>query len=559
MITRSIILFSVFLFIGQIGQSQEVYLNVENFSSASITFQEKINTDALEFSPTFWNDLIVFVQSNNKDNLIDRQIGTSFFNLKFGAQNANNDIIKSAFFPKSINTDFHEGPGSFDDRNNFYYTSDNIKDGRLIKDDYGVVNLQIYTTTKENNDWKYPTKLAFCKNEFSYTHPAISATGDTLIFASNAPPSKGDMDLFITIKKGNTWSEPIRLSESINSPGNDWFPSIYKNYLFFASDKGGNDLDIFLTDLDSLNNVIRIPEPINSEFDDFGISINTTSNLGYFSSNRSNNDDIYKWEVDETIFDIKENPKYNFRFAIESKERVPYSIELKWIDADKIRRNDLNNWKLKDQYLLYDLKNIDFEGVLDTTIVQSDLSLYLEGEKIFFYSIMGEGFKPYLGSTILTNDDSISIKLVPIPKLVKPKPAVPKPIVKKILDIPVTRGAVIVFDNIYFEYGSHDLRSDAQIELDLLKEAMFGDPKIKVQLSAHTDARGSEQSNQILSDKRAQAAKSYLVRSGIESNRVYAIGFGESRLRNHCDDDVECSNEEHRFNRRVEVKILESK
>lgn len=82
-------------------------------------------------------------------------------------------------------------------------------------------------------------------------------------------------------------------------------------------------------------------------------------------------------------------------------------------------------------------------------------------------------------------------------------------------------------------------------------------PEMKIQLSAHTDARGNALYNKQLSEQRAKAAKKYLVDKGIAASRIITIGFGESRIRNHCKDGVTCTEDEHLFNRRTEVLILE--
>jgi cell division protein FtsN len=78
---------------------------------------------------------------------------------------------------------------------------------------------------------------------------------------------------------------------------------------------------------------------------------------------------------------------------------------------------------------------------------------------------------------------------------------------------------------------------------------------MRIELSSHTDARSSSEFNQSLSQKRAESAKQWLSKRGIDANRIDAVGYGETRPRNRCTDDVECKEEEHQFNRRTEFKI----
>jgi outer membrane protein OmpA-like peptidoglycan-associated protein len=119
-------------------------------------------------------------------------------------------------------------------------------------------------------------------------------------------------------------------------------------------------------------------------------------------------------------------------------------------------------------------------------------------------------------------------------------------------------GDVSVLDNIDYDLNSHKIKSGAAKGLDELLEIMQMRTNLKVQLSAHTDSRGSESFNQELSDMRAISARNYLINRGIESFRISALGFGESRIRNHCVEGADCTEEEHRFNRRTEVKILDN-
>lgn len=119
------------------------------------------------------------------------------------------------------------------------------------------------------------------------------------------------------------------------------------------------------------------------------------------------------------------------------------------------------------------------------------------------------------------------------------------------------KGATIVLNNIYYDYNKSSIRVGAEEELDALASIMKEYPGMKIELSAHTDSRGAEDYNLRLSLRRAESAKEYLVSKGIDDDRIQAIGYGESRIRNRCEDGVECTEREHQYNRRTEVKIVE--
>jgi len=86
---------------------------------------------------------------------------------------------------------------------------------------------------------------------------------------------------------------------------------------------------------------------------------------------------------------------------------------------------------------------------------------------------------------------------------------------------------------------------------------MEENPKMKIELGSHTDARGSDAFNLKLSDKRAKASANYIVSQGIDESRIIGKGFGETQLMNEFTNGVKCSEAEHQLNRRTEYKVLE--
>lgn len=110
--------------------------------------------------------------------------------------------------------------------------------------------------------------------------------------------------------------------------------------------------------------------------------------------------------------------------------------------------------------------------------------------------------------------------------------------------------------NIYYDFDKWAIRPEAATTLDNLAIFLKDNPGITVELGSHTDARGADEYNLSLSDKRAQAAVDYLVSSqGIDNEMITAKGYGESQLVNRCDDGISCSESEQQMNRRTEIKI----
>ena len=125
----------------------------------------------------------------------------------------------------------------------------------------------------------------------------------------------------------------------------------------------------------------------------------------------------------------------------------------------------------------------------------------------------------------------------------------------KFVNEPIKEDSVIVLKEIYYDFNKSAIRRGAARELDALIDLMRKNPSIEIELISHTDARGDENYNLDLSLRRAESAKTYITNGGVEESRVKAFGYGEAQILNKCKNGVNCSDDEHQFNRRTEVKI----
>lgn len=117
-------------------------------------------------------------------------------------------------------------------------------------------------------------------------------------------------------------------------------------------------------------------------------------------------------------------------------------------------------------------------------------------------------------------------------------------------------GAVIRLDKIYYDYDKSDIRPRSAEELDRLVKLMNDFPDMQIELSSHTDSRGSDAYNLKLSQSRANSAVSYILGKGIAKSRITAVGYGETRLVNGCSNGVNCTEAQHQENRRTEFQII---
>ena len=112
-------------------------------------------------------------------------------------------------------------------------------------------------------------------------------------------------------------------------------------------------------------------------------------------------------------------------------------------------------------------------------------------------------------------------------------------------------------ENIFYDFDKWNIRPDAEPSLDNLVRIMKENP-VNIELGSHTDCRGSEEYNRVLSQERAESAVLYIIHQGIDPGRIIAKGYGKSRLINRCNcaEDNWCTEAEHQANRRTEFRII---
>jgi len=137
----------------------------------------------------------------------------------------------------------------------------------------------------------------------------------------------------------------------------------------------------------------------------------------------------------------------------------------------------------------------------------------------------------------------------------------PAPRENKSVDVEICMDKVdcdesVRLNNIHYDLDKADIRPDARPELNRLVQFLKDNPEARIELSSHTDSRGSHAYNEQLSQRRADSAKAYVVSQGINASRIVSVGYGERKLLNRCADGVLCSEAEHQLNRRTEMKVI---
>jgi outer membrane protein OmpA-like peptidoglycan-associated protein len=262
------------------------------------------------------------------------------------------------------------------------------------------------------------------------------------------------------------------------------------------------------------------------------------------------------------MYDQDKKPIVNAKIRV----REETSTETQqFVTSEKGKFNFKNLSAEKNYIFETDENDPSLSGVRRIYIADSKGRIYkvidMEGGK-FSFKIL-EVDKSLLGEFVIDDpwlkmaNKKIKKKEEP-PKPVKPeKPVTPEKQEKEKKEEPEEESemALTIVENIYYAYGDYRLGPDGERILNKAVEAMTEYPRLIMEISSHTDSQSSSGFNLTLSRKRAQACVDYMVSKGVSRSRLKAQGYGETRLLNKCAEGVECSDEEHRQNRRTEFRI----
>jgi outer membrane protein OmpA-like peptidoglycan-associated protein len=118
---------------------------------------------------------------------------------------------------------------------------------------------------------------------------------------------------------------------------------------------------------------------------------------------------------------------------------------------------------------------------------------------------------------------------------------------------------ILIVENILYEPGEFNVSAENALIIGKLSTILKQNPTYTIEVYSYTDAVGEASSNLVLSEKRAKAIADLFVKKGIKAERVKGIGFGETKILNRCVEGVDCSEIEHKVNRRTEFKFIKGK
>ena len=347
------------------------------------------------------------------------------------------------------------------------------------------VGAKIYTSQRASGEWSEAQELKlFSDSSITVGHPSICATGDTLYFVSDAPGGYGGKDIYMAINSGGAWDDIRNLGPTINTSDDELFPHIRQDGRLYFSSKGHpgyGGLDLFYAiPEDTIWTIFNMGAPFNSTGDDFGITFAGATEDGFFTSNRGQ----------------KKGYDLIYSFTLPQME---FFIEGKILNTDGEHLSEAT------------LRLVGNDGTNVKTQIRRDGTYRLKLNKDTRYAMLAasRGFlnQKHTFTTEGLKDSHTyeqDFTLAPISKPVK-------------------------MDNIFFKFGSWELTPDSEAGLKALVKLLNDNPNITIELAAHTDLVGNNEANQELSHKRAQSVVDYLIKSGIEKERLTAIGYGEEK------------------------------
>lgn len=445
---------------------------------------DKFNSRRGEFSPMLAGDKydqLYFASSRSKDKdaKVSAITGQNNNNLFLVKQDEKGAWLAPVELEDEVNTEYDEGTPSFSpDGNTMYYTY-------CAQDPEGPRTAEIYISTRSSAKWGKGTRATIVKDSVTALgHPSISPDGKYLYFVSDAVGGFGGKDIFRARVAGNDFGPMENLGEEINTPGDEMFPYVRDSVtLYFASNghPGMGGLDLFKATQDSTGKwkVENLGAPINSMADDFGITFAGKEERGFFCSNRN----------DARGYD-----------HIYSFERPTITIFIEGIV------NDVDEYPIEDATV----RIVGKDGLNVKVPVKKDGTYRVELERDIRYVMMAsargylnQNYELHTGPEEKNETYIVDFFLSPISK-------------------------PVVIDNIFYDFDKATLRPESKKALDEMIKMLNDNPNVTIELSAHTDRKGTDQYNERLAQRRAQSVVDYLIAGGIEAARLEAKGYGES-------------------------------
>jgi outer membrane protein OmpA-like peptidoglycan-associated protein len=475
-----------------------------------------INTKMSEYFPTMTVDgtELIFTRRLERSNSLP---GEEDYNEDlYMSFKVDGDWAKALNAGPQLNTEYMEGASTISaDGNLLIFTSDRPE---------GYGSCDLYYTFRIGDSWAEPRNMGPPVNTKNWeTQPCLASDGRTLYFIRGivAAHTIKNSDIYVTtLDDSSYWSVPVKLSDTINTPGKEECPFIAADNqtLYFASDghPGMGGTDIFMSRRlpnGRWNTPINLGYPINTSKDETGLIVDPNGKFAYFSSDRAGGyggQDIYSFPLPDSL----------------RPQQVTY-MKGKVFDAT-------TKQPLIAYFTLTDLGTGKLISESTSKPVDGTFLVCLPVNKNYALTVSKKGYLFY--------SDNFSLKDFIA--------TYEHPYLKDVPLQPIDTGASIVLKNIFFETNKYDLKPESEVELNKLVAFLKNNPTIKIQLSGHTDNQGTPQSNIVLSENRAKSVYNYLISHSIDATRLTYKGYGQT-----IPIATNETPEGRQLNRRTEMKI----
>ncbi|MBX3102402.1 MAG: PD40 domain-containing protein [Bacteroidetes bacterium] len=413
-----------------------------------------------------------------------------------------------------VNTEENEGAASFSQDGQWvYFTGCNRRDG--------VGSCDLYVARILGNRWTEPLNMSEVINSPHWeSHPCISPDGKRLFFCSVRPGGEGGHDIWMAEQAADGgWMPPRSLGKPINTPGNEYYPFLAADgkTLYFSSDThpGMGGIDLFMSKRQpdgSWSAPVNLGFPLNTSADEQALAVSASGERGYIGTTRTDGfgkSDIYAFQMD---------PRIRPDIATYVRGRVEDSLTRKPVGAVV----QVVHLGTGDTVRQVESNSVTGRFLLSLPL-EEEYAAYVDARGYLFYSqhfsLKGLSGQQYF---------DILIRLQPI-----------------------QQGATVRLDNIFFDFDQATLKAESRIELEKLLRFLQANPTVKVEIRGHTDNEGTDSYNLRLSDQRAKAVAAWLLERGIPADRLQAKGYGETEPVAPNDTDASRAR-----NRRTEFRIV---
>lgn len=447
----------------------------------------------------------------------------------------------------------------------------------------GLGGRDIYVMKKmPNGEWSQPANMGPEINTvFDEDAPFISVDNKSLYFASNGIKSMGGFDIFLSILNDeNKWSPAINLGYPLNSTADDIFYTTtidgLTGYLTSVRKDGFGDKDIYEIKNDRFQpqNIAVLKGQIRT-VEKMPMPDDITVTLSCLSCGTEEPKDLSIRKQDNRFLSTLDGcRKYAVIYKKAGKEFHRENVETNCEGGYQevnvsilLRLSDMKVIPFEEYFLAGDVNEkgklipvnnakLEWMSAGSDAIVATN---YSSADGKFTSDLLkGKSYGDTLQMQVRVTKENYLTQQFDVNEILGDTQTILVHFNLEKTDAGLDIGKVLQLKPINFDLDKSDIRPDAEIELNKIVKIMNENPTIKIELSSHTDCRGSAKYNLALSDRRAKSSAEYIRSRITNPERIYGKGYGETQLLNGCDcsKGSTCTEEEHAVNRRTEFRIV---